>query len=118
MSYRKLLCLYIGSGVMANIGTLLWHIKGKKRKDVYSLGASGALMGLNIYLALKSCYEQRVDHVSSDEDEDKDGDELVREEDSGNDWKKMVQMIVTTTAPDVLFMLPVLQYLSKGAEDI
>ena len=105
------MCLYIGAGIAANIGTLIWHIKGRKRKDVYSLGASGALMGLNLYLALKSCCKEGPDNTSSE-------DEMDEEEHSGKDWRKMCKMILKTAAPDVLILLPALQLLSNGAEDI
>merc|ERR1719361_2491833 len=70
MSYQKMLCLFLGSGAMANIATLLYQIKFNKRRDVYSLGASGALMGLNVYLALKSYYKHNgTDVVDEEEDE-------------------------------------------------
>ena len=71
----------------------------KKRRDVYSLGASGALMGLNVYLALKSSESE------SEEEEEK------------NTVQRVLQFVLKDAVPDVL-LLYALQYMSRGAEDI
>ena len=89
MSYKKFLILYLGSGIFGNLFTLFWNIKVRKKRDINSFGASGALMGLHIVLGLMHFYQQWKLHTMSEREFD----------------KKVKRFIMESTGKEILFLL-------------
>eukprot|EP01083_Nonionella_stella_P033203 90885_1 len=91
ISFEKFFILYIGSGMMASVATLFWNIKINKKREVYSMGASGSLMGLNVVLALIPLYQQW--QLASYLDVER------------NVQSKIKKFLLNLTGKDVLFLL-------------